>query len=85
MFFGASGSIAGGITTGSGRRSPGGMYRAMWNTDRSYVSSIGSRKSSTCGLGVERSMWQRQIHFAPFSAACIRKAAGWGSWITTKS
>ncbi len=77
--------MAGGITTGSGSRSPGGMYWAMWKTDRSYCSSIGSRKSSTCGLGVERSMWQRQIHLAPLSAACIRNAAGCGSWMTTKS
>ncbi len=57
----------------------------MWKTERSYCSSIGSRKSSTCGFGVDRSMWHRQIHLAPFSAACIRNAAGWGSWITMKS
>ena len=80
MFLGASGSMAGGITTGGGSPSPGGMYWAMWNTDRSEGSSIvDRRKSSTCGLGVERSMRQCPIDFAPFSAACKRKAAGCGS------
>ncbi len=30
-------------------------------------------------------MWQRQIHFARLFTACIRNAAGCGSWMITKS
>ena len=32
------------------------------------------------GLGVERSMWQRQIQDPAFSGASACTAAGWGSW-----
>ena len=37
------------------------------------------------GLGVERSMWQRQTQPVAFSGTSVCSAAGWGSWTTQTS
>ena len=82
MFFGDSGSIAGGqITTPlDAPSSAAGTYCWRCQTDASYSRTYGTRWSMASGFGVERSMWQRQTHVFAFSGTCPRIAAGWGSW-----
>ena len=46
----------------------------------SYSRTSGTRWSVASGLGVDRSMWQRQIQWPPFSGTCWRMPAGCGSW-----
>jgi hypothetical protein len=62
MFFGESGSIAGG-TMFTPASIPGGTYSCMCHTVASYSSISGRRRATVAGLGFDRSMWQRQIHF----------------------
>ena len=82
MFFGDSGSIAGGqmFTRRRRRPCPSGTYCWRWKTEASYSRTNGTRCSIASGLGVERSMWQRQIQVLAFSGTCLRIAAGCGSW-----
>ena len=62
MFFGDSGSIAGGtMRTPSWPLMPCGTYCCMCQTVASYSAISGSRRSIGSGFGSERSMWQRQI------------------------
>ena len=84
MFFGDSGSIAGG-TMLTPPSSPAGTYCCMCQTLASYSSISGSRRASVAGFGVERSMWQRQIQRLARSGALRRIAAGWGSWMMIAS
>ena len=63
MFFGVSGSIAGGQMNASGRSVASGRIRACGRSRRrTGGSTAAARRQSR--FGVERSMWQRQIHFA---------------------
>ena len=65
MFFGASGSMAGGQMNDCGSPATScGTYWRRWKIAASYLRSDGTMKSRTSGFGVERSMWQRQIHCA---------------------
>ena len=64
MFFGESGSIAGGtMRTPPCPSSPLGTYCSMCQTVTSYSEISGSSRSIGSGLGSERSMWQRQTQF----------------------
>ena len=73
MFFGESGSIAGGtIRTPPSR--PSGTYCCMCQTLASYGSISGRRRAMVDGFGVERSMWQRQTQCRDFSGAFVEQA-----------
>ena len=87
MFFGDSGSIAGGTSLTSPPSSPSGTYCCMCQTLASYSRTSGERRASVAWFGVERSMWQRQIQRFERSGAFARSPAGWGSWtmITSQS
>jgi hypothetical protein len=89
MFFGESGSIAGGqiSTLPAAPSTPGGTYCGTCQTDASYSRTKGTRCSIASSLGAERSMWQRQIQVAALFGTCLRIAAGCGSWtmITSQS
>ncbi len=85
MFFGISGSIAGGQIATSGRPSADGTYSGMWKMAASYSRRAGSRKLMTSGLGVEKSMCPRQTHFARRVGKDAISEAGCGSCTTTKS
>ena len=82
MFFGESGSIAGGmmldavvaVASRPGRR-PG-----RCQTVASYSSISGCRRAIGAGFGSERSMWQRQIQLRLLSVAPRRSPIGCGSW-----
>jgi hypothetical protein len=83
MFFGESGSIAGGISLTSpfaDCSSPSGTYSRRCQTLASYSSTSGLIRLSVVSFGVERSMWQRQIHFFAASGALWRRPTGCGSW-----
>jgi hypothetical protein len=82
MFFGASGSMAGGQMYAGG--SPvGGTYSCRWKTVASYAQIIGLRKLMISGFGSDRSMWQRQIQCVPLDFASSAIPAGCGSWTMT--
>ena len=89
MFFGDSGSIAGGqmYTPAFAPSMPAGTYPFTCQTVASYSRTNGTMWSIASGLGVERSMWQRQTQVFAFSGTCFRIAAGCGSWtmITSQS
>ena len=84
MFFGESGSIAGG-TIRTPSVIPSGTYCCMCQTLASYGSISGRRRSMVEGFGVERSMWQRQTQWRDFSEAFNNRPAGCGSWTMTTS
>ena len=86
MFFGDSGSIAGGMIRALPSM-PAGTYCWRCQIVLSYSRSSGNKRASVSGFGVERSMWQRQIQIRARSGAFARRAAGWGSWtmITSQS
>jgi hypothetical protein len=56
MFFGASGSIAGGQMYAGGRPAASGTYWRRWKIAASCREIDGTRKSITSLFGVERSM-----------------------------
>ncbi len=76
MFFGDSGSIAGGqmCTPPPRRPGPPGTYCWRCQTDASYSRTSGTMWSIASGFGVERSMWQRHTHVFAFSGTCRRIA-----------
>ena len=77
MFFGASGSMAGGQMKAVGRLASPGTYSRRWKIVASYMQSHGVRKASTSRFGCERSMWQRQIQWRAASRAYSTIAHGW--------
>ena len=75
MFFGDSGSIAGGTMPTPRRRGRRARTAACARRVASYSRISGSSRASVSGFGVERSMWQRQIQcFAPVGR--VRRSAG---------
>ena len=78
MFFGASGSIAGG-TMFTPPSSPTGTYVATWKSEAAYCRRNGCSRAIVAGLGVEMSMWHRHTQAAAFSGARVAIAAGCGS------
>src|SRR5688500_15829441 len=78
MFFGASGSIAGG-TMFTVPFIPSGTYVATWNSDCGYSQMYGRSCSIVGGFGVDTSMWQRQTPAFALSAPSAHIAAGCGS------
>src|SRR4029079_11395669 len=85
MFFGVSGSIAGGQMYDGGSPPTLGTYSGMWKMAASYWEIHGTRNERTSGFGCERSMWQRQIQCAALDGKCSTTPAGCGSWTITKS
>ena len=86
MFFGDSGSIAGGmIFTPELPSIPAGTYCCRCQTVASYSEISGINRPIGSGFGSERSMWQRQIQCLPESAAPRRRPIGCGSWTTIAS
>ena len=80
MFFGASGSIAGGQINAGGSPARAGTYCARWKIIASYCDIDGARKSSTSGFGSDISMWKRQTHFAFEEEKWSITPTGCGSW-----
>ena len=73
MFFGESGSIAGGTIRTPSPLRLSGTYCCMCQTLRSYSLIWGRMPAIVSAFGVERSMWQRQIQCLDASGAfCFR-------------
>src|ERR671924_163964 len=89
MFFGDSGSIAGGtmwapskpgLACATSPLSSCGTYCSTCQTEASYSLMNGTIRAMASGFGVERSMWHRQIQVLPLFGTCRLIAAGCGSW-----
>ena len=78
MFFGDSGSMAGGMmcTPPAAPSIAAGTYCWRCQTEASYSRTKGTMCSIASGLGVDRSMWQRHTQVLAFSGMCFRIAAG---------